>query len=45
MILKNSDSIIINKGHQANTVITCGEYDMTLLINDIFSIQPSDPIA
>lgn len=38
-------NIIINKGHQANTVINCGEYDITQLINDIFAIRPSDPLA
>lgn len=37
--------IIINKGHQANTVKNCGEYDITQLINDIFAIRPSDPLA
>lgn len=37
--------IIINKGHQANTVKNCGEYDITQLINGIFAIRPSDPLA
>lgn len=38
-------NIIINKGHQANTVKNCGEYDITQLINGIFAIRPSDPLA